>query len=217
MASKTAKRRAAKRRKPTLPPLGSEAARPRSGLVRDPVTLVEVDPMGRATETDERSQHGDIGPTTVFDGKRRLTVRATRTTIDALEASGLITPAEAAAGVDFADHFQRGALDPLGSSLGRDEVRGGDSKVGHITEAARASRAVVEDVVDMLGGYESRGARAILDVCGLSMSIREHVAKQRAIEGTGRYQIDMARGIIPLSLAIMARRLRLNNDRKKSA
>lgn len=203
--------KASRKRIPTLPPLASAAG----AVVRD-ASLVEIDPSGQARETPERAQHGAIQDTTVFDGKRRVKVRAGRTGIDSLEDSGLITKAEAIAGRDFADHFERGGLDPLQSSLGRSEVRGGDSKIGHITEAARAARTEVQTIVDLLGGYESRGARAILDVCGLSMSIRGHVAKQRAIEGNGRYQIDMARGIIPLCLGIMARRLRINNDRKKS-
>jgi hypothetical protein len=187
-------------------------------LTRDPATGVTVEALGRDRGPDEAGTAAaarEAAERAVWDGRRHVRARGMVTTLDKLEASGLITKDEHMAGVMFADAFAVAGQDPLRSSLGAlDSVRGGESRAAHITERQRHARREVEDVVDMLGGYGHRVARAVLDVCGLSLSLREHVAKQRQHEGNKAYTLDMARGIIPAALLAMARRQRLNNERQ---
>lgn len=174
---------------------------------------VLVDSGGRDPGTDERAGHDQLGRRQVFDGSTVRLVSGVTTTLDRLLASGLITKAMWMAGVRVADTFEAASMERLGSCLGREPVSGGEGRSAHITETVRAARVDLEALVDLLGGYESRAARAVLDIAGLNLSLREHVAKQRAHEGRRAYSVDMARGIIPVALLLVARSMRLNDDR----
>jgi hypothetical protein len=216
MASRNSRRRAAGKAKgAALPDLYGERV--------DGVTLryhrdgagVLVEVAGRDRGNRQRASHDEIGRVDVFDGVRRVQASGIVTTLDRLLSSGAITKAEYLAGCHLAAQYEMAHIEALGSCLGSvDRVSGGEGgRVGHITEAVRAAKAELEAIVQILGGYESRGCRAVLDIAGLNLSLRSHVAKQRAYEGRGGYSVEMARGIIPAMLGVLATVLRLNNDR----
>lgn len=230
-----------KPRKPDLPPLESadglalyEAKRRRGrvsaarrpatvavregdsdlALTHDPRTGVTVEAFGRDRGTPERNARGDLGNVTVWDGKRSTRARGVRRTVDALEANGTITKAEHIAAVVFQESFERAGLQSIASCLGRDGPPAPFSgRDGHIGEGARYALRELDDMLEAVGGHDSRAALAVIDVCGFGLSLREHVRKRRAVEGVRGYSVDIVRGILPTALGVLARRLRLRNQR----